>query len=145
MPARWVTTNVRIDPRDYADLQRVAAASGQSLAECIRIALGRYLEHPEPAGTAREAAAAYPGAPPEEAAPADAAVPAVVRGRTLVLHEALPGTQDGEQIWIRRVDAAEVAEHARHRRVVRELLEEFERLQPGRPAPTGEDDRELYR
>ena len=142
MAGRWVTTNVRLDPGDYADLQRVAAASGHSLAECIRIALGRSLAHPEPVARAAEAAAPYEGAAAEEN---PAAVPAVVSGRTLVLPSPLAGARDGEQVWIRRVGAAEVAERARHRRVVADLLREFEALEPGPPAPTGEDDRELYR
>jgi hypothetical protein len=149
MPVRWVTTNVRIDPHDYADLQRMAAASGSSLAECIRVAVGRYLGHPEQGGAAGEALGAYAGAgtgePAGGATPEAGPVAAVVHGRTLLLQEPLGGFREGQPVWVRVVGAAEIMERERHRRVVAELLAEFERTPPGPPAPTGEDDRELYR
>lgn len=139
MAMRWVTTNVRIAPSDYADLQRLAAASGQSLAECIRLALGDFLSHP-PGGPAREAQPAYGPVEQEQDG-----IPAVVRGRTLELTRRLPGYRDGDEVAVRVLGAAEVAERQRHRRAVAEILAEFERLPPGKPAPATDDDRELYR
>jgi len=138
MAARYVTTNIRFDPRDYADLQRLAAANGSSLAECVRLAVGAYLgraEHPQ-------AAESHPVYGPASALNAEA--PAVVRGDTLVLEEPLPGFPDGARVWIRYVGEAEMAERRRHRRMVADLLAEFEALPPGEPAPVGDEDKEIY-
>jgi hypothetical protein len=140
MAMRWVTTNVRFDPRDYADLQRLAAASGNSLAECVRLAVGAYLGRPERLAEGREASPAFGGAEqPEDE------VPATVRGKTLLLERRLPGFGEGARVWVRCVGEAEMAQRRRHRRVIAELLTEFEALPPGRPGPVGEDDREIYK
>ncbi len=142
MPARYVTTNIRFDPQDYADLQRLAAANGSSLAECVRLAVGAYLgraEHPQ----AAEAPPTYgPGAGRPSALGAE--TPAVVRGNALLLEEPLAGFPDGTKVWIRCVGEAEMAERRRQRRVLADLLVEFEALTPGDPAPVTDEDKEIY-
>lgn len=140
MAARYVTTNIRFDPQDYADLQRLAAANGSSLAECVRLAVGAYLgraDHPQAAESHPVYGSGTAPAPEGEA-------PAVVHGNTLVLEEPLPGFPDGARVWVRCVGEAEMAERRRHRRMVADLLAEFEALPPGEPAPVGDEDKEIY-
>ncbi len=139
MAVRYVTTNVRFDPRDYADLQRLAAARGDSLAECVRLAVSAYLGHPDQPQAA-EAAAQYTLAGEEEPE-----IPAVVHGQTLVLERPLSQFRDGARVWVHCRPESQVLDRRRHRRVLVELLEEFEGLRPGKPGPVSDDDRELYR
>jgi hypothetical protein len=139
MAVRWVTTNVRFDPKDYADLQRLAAASGNSLAECVRLAVGAYLGR---LGSTPEAAEASPLYDVGTAG-AGVEVAAVVRGRTLVLDAPLP-FPDGTRVWVRCLGEAELAQRRRHRRMIAELLAEFERLTPGQPGPVSDEDKEIY-
>lgn len=141
MSVRYVTTNVRFDPRDYADLQRLAAASGNSLAECVRLAVGAYLGRADAPLEAGEVAPVYDAG----LGGLGTEVSATARGRTLVLEAPLPGVADGARVWVRCLGEAELARRRRHRRVVTELLAEFENLTPGTPAPAGNDDKELYR
>lgn len=139
MAVRWVTTNVRFDPNDYADLQRLAAASGSSLAQCIRMAVGAYLGHPGPASGAGEAA------PPYAARAAQPEVPAVVHGATLVLEGPLPGLDEGARVFVQCLSVTEMAERSAHRRMLAALRQEFEALPPGRPARLSDDDVEIYK
>lgn len=141
MSVRYVTTNVRFDPRDYADLQRLAAASGNSLAECVRLAVGAYLGRTDAPLEAGEVAPMYETG----FGSAGTEVAATVRGRTLVLEAPLPGAPEGARVWVRCLGETELAQRRRHRRVVADLLAEFEDLPPGPPAPAGNDDKELYR
>ena len=141
MSVRYVTTNVRFDPRDYADLQRLAAASGSSLAECVRLAVGAYLGRTDRAMEAGEVAPMYDAG----FSSLGTEVAATARGRTLALDAPLPGVADGARVWVHCLGEAELARRRRHRRVVAELLAEFENLPPGTPAPAGDDDKELYR
>jgi len=143
MAMRYVTTNIRFDPEDYADLQRLAAASGSSLAACVRMAVGAYLGRPEPAGEAGEARPQY-GRGLTPIADLEPESAAVVKGRTLLLEEPLPGFCDGARVWIRYVGEAEMAQRRRYRQTVAELLTEFEALSPGAPGPVGDDDKEIY-
>ncbi len=140
MSVRYVTTNIRFDPRDYADLQRLAAASGNSLAECVRLAVGAYLGRTDTVAEAAEAAPLYDAG----LGVLGSEVAATVRGRTLTLERTLPGARDGSRVWVRCLGEAELAERRRHRRVVAELLAEFENLPPGKAAPLSDDDREIY-
>lgn len=138
---RYITTNVRFDPRDYEDLQRLAAASGHSLAAHVRFAVSAYLGHPErpDGGEAAEDTAVYTGTTPRETE-----LSATVQGNTLVLDHPLPDFPDGTRLWVRCLAEAEVQQRAQRRTMLARLLEEFEAMPPGKPAPLNDDDRELY-
>lgn len=138
---RYVITNVRFDPRDYEDLQRLAAASGHSLAAHVRFAVSAYLGHPDrpDASEAAEPTALY-----ETRTTTDQELPAVVRGQTLVLERPLEAFEEGARVWVRCLPEAEVHQRAHRRRVLAQLLDEFEAMPPGKPAPVSDDDRELY-
>lgn len=135
---RYVTTNVRFDPRDYEDLQRLAAASGHSVAAHVRLAVSAYLGHPDRPEAAEESAryGADAGSPEE--------IPATVRGNSLVLERPVPELREGTRVWVRCLPEAEVHQRAHRRQVLARLLEEFEAMPPGKPAPANDDDRELY-
>ncbi len=136
MSMRYVTTNVRFDPRDYEDLQRLAAASGNSLAAHVRLAVSAYLGHVERPGEP-EAGTSGSGGAPE--------VPAVVHGNTLVLEEPLQEFREGTRVWVHCLAEAEVRLRHERRQLLARLLDEFEAMPPGKPAAVGDDDRELYR
>ena len=135
---RYVTTNVRFDPRDYEDLQRLAAASGHSVAAHVRLAVSAYLGHPDRPEAAEESAGygADGGAEQE--------IPAIIRGNTLVLEHPVREFREGSRVWVRCLPEAEVHQRTHRRQVLARLLEEFEAMPPGKPAPLSDDDRELY-
>ncbi len=140
MSVRFVTTNVRFAPEDYADLQRLAAASGRSLAQCIRLAVSAYLARPDgetDAGAAEDLLAYGPPGSGVEVA-------AEVHGETLVLQQPLPGVRDGDKVWVHCIGAADRAVQQQRRQVVADLLAEFEAMEAGPPAPTRAEDKEIY-
>ncbi len=140
MSVRFVTTNVRFAPEDYADLQRLAAASGRSLAQCIRLAVSAYLGRPDGQPDEGAAEEILPYGPPGSGTE----VAAEVHGETLVLKNPLPGVPDGDTVWVRCIGAADRAVQRHHRQVVADLLAEFEAMEAGPPAPARAEDKEIY-
>lgn len=136
----YVTTNVRLDPQVYRDLQTQALAEGISLAEAIRRALRRHVAGWR--GEAREEAPAYGTA----ATPSGVTI-GTVRDGALVIPapEDLAGDLPILVAILGPVTEADLSVIRRQDQAREALRRELAGLPDAPPGGLSDEDREIYR
>lgn|GEM_PF-3114361 len=146
---RYITTNVRLDPDDYRDLQTEARAKGISLAEALRRVLREHAARwrGQPVAEAREDSPIC-GDPPRAAGwpVAPRLLVAHVRGRELVAPAPTGALDEGAVLVnvLGPLTGSEIAAIRSHQAALDAVARKLAEVQDA-PAPLSPEDRDLYR